>query len=624
MADENKILDELLVDWKERHDQGQDVAPEELCAAFPELAPSLQDRIVRMMAMQMFMEMGKDLPGQPTPPAEEAGETHFPEVLSPPRQPGELGHLGPYRVLRKLGSGGMGLVFEAEDPKLERKVALKVLRPDLVANHEAHQRFLREARAMAALSHDHIIPIYQVGEERDVPFLAMPLLQGELLAERLRREQKLPAAEVVQIGEQIAEGLAAAHNSGLLHRDIKPGNLWLETLSGARGAGAFPYRVKILDFGLTRPLDPDVVATRAGAIVGTPAYMAPEQAEGQTIDARADLFSLGCVLYQLCTGELPFKGDSIVAVLRNVAVQEPVPPNRLNAEVPAALSSLILRLLAKRPEERPATAREVAAALRALENAATASLAPAPPQPPTVACPRPRRFAHRTAWTAAGLGVLGLAALAVWLLRPRNEPAPAPALAPLNGSIDIVIWEADNPRRRDLSLSDPAALPLKATDEIGVKVKMNRPAYLYVLWIDTQGKVEPVYPWTPGHWEERPAVEQPINELRRPEASDKFYPMQQGPPGMETLLLLARETPLPPEVDLRAELGPLPPQREQDMRATVWFENGDVVRNEAGRAPRFDAKQLNDPVLQTQQRIREKLQPLFSYTRAVSFANQGK
>jgi hypothetical protein len=227
---------------------------------------------------------------------------------------------------------------------------------------------------------------------------------------------------------------------------------------------------------------------------------------------------------------------------------------------------------------------------------------------------------------AAVLGIAVIAAATIaWSGSRIGPPTSNDRLLPLKGYIDVQIWDPNNPRRQNLHLNDAAALPLKADDQYCIEVELNRPAYLYVLWIDTDGQVHPVYPWQPGHWDQRPAVEQPASRLRRPAAPDEFYEVPKGTPGMETLLLLARETALPETIDLRAELGPLPRQREQDLRAAVWFENGEVVHHEPPRrGMRFDAKKIDDPVLQTQQRIRTKLQPYFSYTRAVSFANQGK
>ncbi len=275
--------------------------------------------------------------------ADENARAHY-DFLAPAERPDEIGRLGGFRILKVLGAGGMGVVFQAEDPKLERKLAIKAMLPSLAASDSARKRFLREAKTAAAIEHDHIVPILQVGEDRGVPFIAMPFLKGEPLDERLKRDSVLPVAEVVRIGREAAEGLAAAHAVGLIHRDIKPANLWLEAPKG---------RVKILDFGLARAAADNSQLTQQGAIIGTPAYMAPEQGAGATVDQRCDLFSLGCVLYRLCTGQMPFNGKDTVSTLVSVATDTPQAPAEIQPEVPAELSDLVMELLAKKPEDRP-------------------------------------------------------------------------------------------------------------------------------------------------------------------------------------------------------------------------------------------------------------------------------
>ncbi len=331
------------------------------------------------------------------PPAVE--RTNATEVgytfLAPPQRSDELGRLGPYRVLRVLGAGGMGVVFEAEDPHLDRRVALKAMLPTRAASPETRQRFLREARAAAAVEHDHIVHINQVGEDHGVPYLAMPLLKGESLDDRMKRPGRLPISEVLRVGREIAEGLGAAHERGLIHRDIKPANVWLE---GSRS------RVKILDFGLARAAADRATLTQAGAIVGTPAYMAPEQARSGSIDARADLFSLGCVLYRLATGEMPFRGADTLAVLASLSLDDPPPPCRVQPEVPPALSDLIMHLLAKNPQDRPPSARAVIEAIRAIE----AGNVPSTTLPPGLPLPRRRRILTGLAFLVAALTATGV------------------------------------------------------------------------------------------------------------------------------------------------------------------------------------------------------------------------
>jgi WD40 repeat protein len=286
------------------------------------------------------------------------------EFLAPPQARDELGRLGGFRILKILGHGGMGVVFQGEDPRLGRPVAIKAMLPHLAGSSSSQERFLREARAAAALEHDHIVPILQVGEDRGAPFIVMPLLKGESLEDRLRRDKQVPIAEVLRIGRETAEGLAAAHERGLIHRDIKPANIWLE---GGRG------RVKILDFGLARAATQESGLTQQGAVIGTPAYMAPEQGRGEAVDARCDLFSLGVVLYRMGTGQPPFRGNDIVATLMAVALDEPPPPQSLRPDLPPELSDLVMRLLAKNPAQRPASAREVVKVLGAIQKAPLAS-----------------------------------------------------------------------------------------------------------------------------------------------------------------------------------------------------------------------------------------------------------
>jgi serine/threonine protein kinase len=288
--------------------------------------------------------------------------------LAPPEGPEELGRLGNYLIRKILGTGAMGIVFEAEDAHLKRRVALKVMKPSLAAHAEFHRRFLREARLAAAIDHEHIVTIYQVGEDRGIPFLAMKLLQGESLEDRLKRAGgRLPFAEVLRIGREIAEGLAAAHDQGLVHRDIKPANIWLE-----EGRD----RVKIVDFGLARGAEPDAHFTQAGAVIGTPSYMAPEQANAEEVDGRCDLFSLGSVLYRASTGRLPFDGKDTLAVLTALATKTPVPPHKLVPQLPPAFSELTMRLLAKDRNKRPQSAREVVESLEAIERGDTAEPKP--------------------------------------------------------------------------------------------------------------------------------------------------------------------------------------------------------------------------------------------------------
>ena len=207
---------------------------------------------------------------------------------------------------------------------------------------------------------------------------------------------------------------------------------------------------------------------------------------------------------------------------------------------------------------------------------------------------------------------------------PHDTITPPPKPSAWKGYIDVVIFDPTDPKRQNVHLGDPDVLPLKPGDRITVEAQLDQPGYCYILWIDADGSVDPVYPWKPGHWDERPAEEQPV--LRPPDRSATIH---ESVPGMETLVLLVRDAPLPRDVDLRKELGPIRPQVQQTLYATVWFENGEVVKGEPGRsAAGWDEAKVDDPVRATQEQIRSRLGPgkdkLFQYTRAVSFADRGK
>jgi eukaryotic-like serine/threonine-protein kinase len=276
--------------------------------------------------------------------------------------------IGEYRVLRKLGEGGMGAVYLAEDAALGRKVALKTMKRELAADRANRDRFAREARAAAAVEHDNIVPIWQIGAAADgTPYIAMPFLQGEMLDARVKRDRAPDLELVLLVARDVADGLAAAHAAGLVHRDIKPGNIWLEGDPDAPDPAKRARRAKVLDFGLARFVTPGATEiTATGEVLGTPAYMAPEQARGAALDHRADLWSLGVTLYRMATGRLPFTGADAMALLFALASEAPLPVAQLNPHLPPALAALIDQLLEKDPNERPQTAGEVAARVRAL------------------------------------------------------------------------------------------------------------------------------------------------------------------------------------------------------------------------------------------------------------------
>jgi serine/threonine protein kinase len=296
---------------------------------------------------------------RPAPPGGAAGKPGAAPAFGPPAAAGEIGTLGPYRVLKQLGKGGMGIVYLAHDTRLSRHVALKVMLPEFVSDAPSQERFLREARAAAQISHSNVVTVYEADVLGSVPYMVMQFLQGYPLDEYLRKKGLPSVPQSIKVAQEAALGLAAAHELGLIHRDIKPANLWLEAPGG---------RVKVLDFGLARPVEAEggTEVTKSGAVVGTPAYMSPEQARGGKVDHRTDLFSLGAVLFRLVTGRTPFERPSVMAVLLALSTEPEPQVLALNPQVPPALARLIHQLLSKNPDHRPRTAEEVAERLQAI------------------------------------------------------------------------------------------------------------------------------------------------------------------------------------------------------------------------------------------------------------------
>jgi serine/threonine protein kinase len=504
-------VEKLAQRWQDMQETGQNVSVELVCADFPELTPAVREWISKFGKMEAFL-------ATQAPSADTLKASWGPEnVLSAPLGPDELGRLGGYRVLKLIGQGGMGKVYLAEDVQLKRLVALKVLLKG------GDQRFLREAQTLASIDHDHIVSVYQVGEDRGTQYLSMKYLQGETLEKRLKEQLRLPLAESVRIAKQITQGLAAAHQRGVIHRDIKPSNIWLE---------AETQRVKILDFGLARSTDAETMLTQEGAVVGTPAFMAPEQAQGNPVDHRADLFSLGCVLYQMISGVSPFARKDVLSTLRALELETPQLPTVRYPDTPGPLSDLAMKLLEKKPENRPASAQSVLETLLAIEkDMATGTSAATGASHDSTLLESPRRPAGASRRSFPFVPVAGiaacLAAVAVYFLWPpaqsgssdddrtKNNQANVVAAAKDKGgdkpSQSIVAKVVELPKndplpninRKDFKMS--VEMPGIMEDENGVrrvvegegfrfKVKVEEDAYVGLWFYADNGSIRQFFP----------------------------------------------------------------------------------------------------------------------------------
>ena len=333
-------------------------------------------------------------------------------ILGPTDDPASMGRIGNYEIQGIIGRGGMGIVFRALDSALSRNVALKVLDPSLASIAAARKRFAMEARAMAAISHEHVVPVYTVDEHRGLPYFAMEYVPGGTLESRIRKQGPLDCLAILRISRQIALALSAAHECGLVHRDIKPANILLD-----RGV----ERVRVADFGLAR-VNSDASHTRSGFIAGTPQYMAPEQVRGETCSPQSDLFSLGTVMYAMCTGHSPFRSESMYGSMQRIVHEAPRSIREQAPAIPEWLEGFILKLLSKNTLDRFPDAMTVATLLEA-----EAAHAENPAQ-----FGKPQRIGYLTAveshsfgvsqWVAIVTTLAATAAFVVWL---TSSPRPA-------------------------------------------------------------------------------------------------------------------------------------------------------------------------------------------------------
>jgi hypothetical protein len=374
MPDDSRLL-ELVVCWEELRQAGQSLSAEQLCRDCPELLPALRERLQALGAMNAVLatEQAATIAGRPNDSQRTTASVADPPPATHHAGGDTLPGIPGYEILRELGRGGMGVVYLARQAGLERMVALKMLLAGRHAAASERARFKAEVEAIARLQHPNLVQVFEVGEYDGHPFFSMEYLDGGNLEDRIGARPQ-PARQAAQLVEVLACAIHAAHERGVIHRDLKPANVLLvrsdarhgvpPSSVGADASGHF--QPKISDFGLAKRLDVSSGPTLSQHVLGTPGYMAPEQAAGRSkhVGPGTDVYALGAILYQLLTGRPPFEGESALDVIRQVELEDPVPPRRLQASVPVDLETICLKCLQKQPAQRFASAAALADDLR--------------------------------------------------------------------------------------------------------------------------------------------------------------------------------------------------------------------------------------------------------------------
>lgn len=566
--------------------------------------------------------------------------------------------IGRYSVVRVLGEGAFGTVLLAHDDDLQRAVAIKVPRRDRFLSMQDASVFMEEARTVARLRLPGIVAVYDVGRTDDgFPFVVLEFIDGPSLESEMRAGPVSPR-RAAQLLAAIADAVAFAHKQGFVHRDLKPANILLD------GQG-IPH---VSDFGLA--LHESQQIRRKGEYAGTAAYMSPEQIRGEShrLDGRTDIWALGVILYHLLTRRLPFGGTTLHEISDEIQHRDPKPPRQIDDAIPAELVLIIDRCCQKKISDRYSTASDLAADLRLwLGDQSSGSFRPSvfefgkrnstdkqqtlpetvvikPPVSNIAAAPLMLGTIIPLSLCAVCVGLIGVFIFQYMFVRPKPATAAATVVvpdsvlsasqivhaasanAPLTGTLDVLVWNKQR-GSRGVRLRDPAFHALRHDDQVRVEARMNRQGYLYILWIDSAGKVQPLYPWEPGDWDRRPTREKSVQEISLPEQADLGWPIE-GSSGMETLVLMARESPFSDGQirELRSQLNGLPKQPAQNAGAIVDFLNGQIVsvEQDRNRGPKlFDPQKIDDPLLQTQARLQAAVADHVLYLRAVSFANQG-
>lgn len=540
---------------------------------------------------------------------------------------------GDYTIEAVINEGTFGIVYRASQATEDRKVALKVAKAAVCSNQEQMGRFLEEAKTLAKIQHPGIVPVFDSGEWRPgVPFVAMRLLKSDSLHEIISRGE-LHWKKAAEFGIAIADALAYAHERGVVHRDLKPANILLDEHDN----------LLLADFGLA--LHYDNQASHENELAGTVAYMSPEQIrrEAHWLDGRTDIWSLGVILYEMVANRHPFRSDNRIKLAEEILSREPWSLRQLKPSIPVAFEQIVNKCLRKEVADRYSSATDLTNSLRELVQSDTSV------EQPATSLARRNNVAVITGVCTSIVAVLLLAILLIKFFasgaqerdsassiakvaKTESRPIDSSALAnttesqEVTASINLFVWDPTDRGRQGIGIRDANALPLKIRDQIRLNVTLNQHAFVYLVWIDSEGKALPVYPWAPGDWTDRPEDEQMVKTLSLPKSSDHGWPLE-GAAGTESLVVLARKTVLPVDFKLESRFESMPLASADTGRPITWFQGGDLVSAtpSSERGPNFShAQKIDDPVVSMHRLLHDRLSDDFEVVDAVSFAKHAR